>query len=385
MKKKVVFMIINMNIGGTEKALLNMIAEMPRDHYDISILMLEETGGFLDYIPSHVHVQYLEGYSSIKPLLNQPPIHSSIALLKNGKTLRALKLLARYLFSKLLRNKSILFKYLLKNFPKLNKKYDIAIAYAGPMDFISYFVLNKITATKKVQWIHFDVTRIGFDPSYAKKLYSKFHKIFVASQEGKEKLVERVPGIANKVEAFPNLLSEKVILKMAEEGSGFQDDYEGVRILTVGRLSYEKGQDLIIKVLAKMKEQGIKVRWYCIGEGNERKNYEELIKRYGLKEDFILLGAVANPYPFMKQCDLYVQPSRHEGYCITLAEAKFFGKPIVSTNFTGAKEQILNNNTGIIVDFNELQLYSALEGILSDKTLSSSFVNNLIIENTKTL
>lgn len=160
-----------------------------------------------------------------------------------------------------------------------------------------------------------------------------------------------------------------MIANMASEGVGFTDDFKGIRILTVGRLSIEKGQDLTISVLAKLKEAGYNVKWYCIGDGKERALYEKLVEDYDVQDDYIFLGSVSNPYPFMKQCNIYVQPSRYEGYCITLAEARCFNNPIISTNFTGASEQIIHNHNGLIVQFDEQQMYDSIVQILSDKLL----------------
>ena len=149
MKKKIIFMIINMNVGGTEKALLNMIAEIPKEKYDITILMLEEYGGFLNFIPSGVHIEYVKGYKNIKDMLNKPPHIVSLDFLKKGKIVKAFNIIFLHLISKIMKNRSIFFKYVLKDYPVINNGYDIAVAYAGPMDFISYFVVNKIKAKKK--------------------------------------------------------------------------------------------------------------------------------------------------------------------------------------------------------------------------------------------
>ena len=377
MKKKIIFMIINMNVGGTEKALLNMITEMPKDKYDITILMLEEYGDFLDSIPSGVHLEFLKGYASIKEVLNKPPQITALNYLKIGNILTAFNVLIAHLISKVMGDRSIFFKYVLRDYPVIDHKYDIAVAYAGPMDFISYFVVNKINSKKKIQWIHFDVTKIGFNENFAANIYSKFDKIFVVSNEGKDKLIHILPSCKDKIDKLLNIMSPELVVKMADEGSGFDDDFNGMRILTVGRLSKEKGQDLTIPVLAKLKQAGYNVRWYCIGDGSEKEEYEKLIKEYNVENDYILLGASPNPYPFMKQCDLYVQSSRHEGYCITLAEARCFDSPIISTNFTGASEQIANNQTGIIVNFDEQQMYNALRLLLDNKDLRERFKKNL--------
>ena len=288
-----------------------------------------------------------------------------------------------FFISSVRKERGILFKYLLKNY-SFKEEFDVAIAYAGPMDFISFFVLEKVKARRKIQWIHFDVTKIGFSRNFAIKFYKKFDNVFVVSEEGKNKLSQILPSIKVKIEKFINVTDFRQIKRMADEGENFKDYFKGIRILTVGRLSKEKGQDLTIPVLAKLKQEGFNIRWYCIGEGSSRIEYEEMIKNYGVENDYILLGSNPNPYPFMKLCDIYVQPSRHEGYCITLAEAKCFNTPIVSTNFTGANEQLVHGKTGLIVNIDENEVYYAIKKLLQKDNLRNSFSQNLSRENSVT-
>ena len=188
--KKILFMCINMNIGGTEKALLTMLNEIDDSKYDITLLMLEEYGGFLNEIPSFVKVKYVDEYKSIKPFVNEPPKILIKRLIKNKAYLTGLSTLLNYSISKITKNISYYYRYILKNVKKIDEEYDLAVAYAGPMDFITYFVLNKIKAKKKIQWIHFDITKIGFNRKFAERNYKKFDKIFVVSEEGKEKLID---------------------------------------------------------------------------------------------------------------------------------------------------------------------------------------------------
>ena len=378
--KSILFMVINMNIGGMEKALLSMISEMPLDKYKITVLMLEEYGGFLKDIPDGINIEFLDLYKDIKAELNNPPISLAIQYMKNKRIFRGLNILILHTITKLLKDRSLYFKYLLKNYDTKDEIYDIAVAYAGPNDFISYFIINKITAKKKVQWIHFDVTKIGFNLKYSTKIYKRFDKIFVVSKEAKEKLDSLIPSIRKKTEVFKNIISKKIITEKAKFGDSFDDNFDGIRILTVGRLSKEKGQDITIPVLAQLRESGYNVRWYCVGEGNLRGACEKLIKEYNVENDYILLGASLNPYAYMKDCDIYVQSSRHEGYCITLAEARCFNNPIVSTNFTGAKEQIDDGVTGIIVNCNRYSLFENIRFLLDDKirlNCNKSFINNV--------
>lgn len=385
MKKKILFMAINMNVGGTEKALLNMISELPRDKYDITILMLEKYGGFLDSIPPDVEVRYVKNYKKIKDMLEKPIHFLALESLKEVKLFKAFYLLYIYLLCKIMRENSYYLKFILHDYPIEKNEYDVAVAYAGPMDFISYFVINKIKAKKKIQWIHFDITKIGFNKFFVAKIYKKFNKIFVVSEEGKNKLIKLLPNLTMNTDVFRNIVSREQILKQAKEGSGFTDNFDGTRILTVGRLSHEKGQDIAIKVLLKLIKEGYKVKWYCLGEGHLRPQLEEIIAKSNLQDNFILLGAFPNPYPYIDQCDIYVQPSRHEGYCITLAEAKYLHKPIITTNFTGSKEHIRNSITGSIVSVDEVEIYRALKELLENKHLARKYSENLALENSKDL
>lgn len=375
--KKILFMCINMNIGGTEKALLTMLNEIDDSKYDITLLMLEEYGGFLNEIPSFVKVKYVDEYKSIKPFVNEPPKILIKRLIRNKEYLIGLTTLSSYSISKITNNISYYYRYILRNVKKIDEEYDLAVAYAGPMDFITYFVLNKIKAKKKVQWIHFDITKIGFNRKFAERNYKKFDKIFVVSEEGKEKLINLIPALNNKIEAFFNIISCNLIENMSKNEKSFDDLFDGVRILTVGRLSKEKGQELTINVLARLKNEGYKVRWYCIGDGPEKDNYRNRIKSLDIENDYILLGSKLNPYPFMKDCDIYVQPSKHEGYCITLGEARCFDNPIVTTNFTGANEQIKNEVTGLVCDISEQGIYQAIKRLLDNKELYKDIRTNL--------
>lgn len=375
-------MIINMNIGGTEKALLNMISEMSKEDFDITILMLEKKGGFIEYIPEHVKIDVLSEYKNIKEMIQEPIHISALKYLKKGDILKVLILVYVFLYSKITRENSLLFKYLLKHVPTRDCfTYDTAVAYAGPMDFISYYILKRVKADKKIQWIHFDITKIGFNTRFVSKFYKMFDKIFVVSEEAKAKLINEVPLLKYNTETFNNIVSPSMIFEQSIDSVGFEDNQSDLRILTVGRLSFEKGQDMAIKVLARLKKNGYRVKWYCIGDGKLREEYLELIQRYGLKEDFILLGAIPNPYPYLRQCDIYVQPSRFEGYCITTLEAKCFNKPILSTDVNGVKEQLENGKTGVIVKIDENDIYQGLKELIDRKEIRDRLSANLEIEN----
>lgn len=374
--KKILFMCINMNIGGTEKALLTMLNEMDSNKYDITLLMLEQYGGFLSEIPNFVKIEYINDYKNIKSFIKDPPKLLLKRLIKGKKYINGISMISIYTISKLTRNMNYYYKYILRSVKKLDEEYDLAVAYAGPMDFITYFILNKIEAKKKAQWIHFDVTKIGFNIKFAEKNYKKFDKIFVVSEEAKEKLQKYIPELEEKTEVFTNIVNYKEIKRKSNEFKAFNDKVDDIKLLTVGRLTKQKGQDMIPRILKRLINDGYNIRWYCIGEGYLKDELNKKIKENELENRLILLGKKLNPYPYFKECDVYVQPSRYEGFCITLAEAKIFRKPIIITDFVGS-EQIKNNETGIIVRCNEDDIYNSIKSIINNKDTSNLFIENL--------
>lgn len=382
--KSILFMIIDMNIGGTEKALLTMLTELPAKKYNITVLMLNKEGGFLEYIPKNVTVRTLGNKEYIKEIINTPPKNIIKQLIKRGKLGTALGVSYNYLISKLMTRRDIYYKYMLKEVEAQNDYYDVAVAYAGPMEFISYYISNKVRAKKKLQWIHFDINKIGFDKVFSQRVYKNFDKIFCVSKEGKNKLVEAIPELEEKTEVFLNIISSNLINKQSEIGDTFNDKFDGIRILTVGRLCDQKGQDLAIRLAERLLRDGFNIKWYCIGEGINKEKYLDMISKFKIQNKFILLGSTSNPYRYIKDCDIYVQPSRHEGYCTTVTEAKILNKPMVITEVNGSREQIKSDYNGIIADINEEKLYVAIKKIIQDEELRKNFEKNLKSENIDT-
>ena len=347
-KEKILFMLTYMNLGGTEKAFLNLLDEINPQEYEVTLLLLEKKGELMNSIPEWVEVKVLENYDTLKPLIMDPPLQLVKQNLSKMKIIKAFGLAFWHLVFKLTNDRSGYYRFILKDSPIRKENYDTVIAYAGPMDFISQYVIDKITAKRKVQWIHFDVSQCGFNIKFSQRLYPKFDNICVVSETAREELIKRVPAIKDKTSVVHNTVSKIKCMAQAESGSGFEDQFEGIRILTVGRLSEEKGQDIVPEIVKKLKESGQNIKWYLLGCGNLEKQIQEKIQEYNLQEKLILLGKKLNPYPFYKECDIYVQTSRHEGFCITVAEAKVFDLPIIATDVVGVRDQLKQENEIVV-------------------------------------
>lgn len=370
--KKIFFLLSAMNVGGVEKAFLNMLPYIPKDKYEIHLGLLAFKGGFLVDIPSYVHIHHISCFDLYKSEINNPPLQVIVQMLYDRKIGQAFIYSLLYMYFKLTKNRYLFYKYLLKDTPVFPIHFDLAVAYAGPSQAIDYYINKKVNADKKCGWIHFDINKFGIDEGMTRKLYVNYDKIFLVSQSAKEHFDQRFPTLSSKTDIFYNIVSPQLILKLSAKAPTFTDNFTGSRILTVGRLSAEKGPNYAIRTLKILKDKGYNVRWYFVGDGNFKPYCQNLASELGVEEDVVFLGTQKNPYGFMRDCDIYMQPSRHEGYCITLAEARVFNSPIVSTDFVGAREQLSTRPNGVITDFDEEDM---ARGVIKALSLNQSVTN----------
>lgn len=377
--KKVFFLLSSMNVGGVEKAFLSMIALIPKDRYEIHLGLLSLRGGFLDEVPKHVIIHHIDCYAEHKKIINDPPLKVIKELLIQKYFIKAFIQLLLYIHFKLTHNRYWLYEYILRKEPMFPINFDLAVAYAGPSQSIDYYVCKKIKAKKKCGWIHFDISKFGIDKGMTNVLYKNYDKIFLVSKTAKEHFDLEFPSLKDKTEVFYNVVSIVDIKNKAALGPSFEDNFDGLRILTVGRMTKEKGQDYAIKALKIIRDRGVNAKWYFIGDGNHRATCEQLAKELGISDYVYFLGTKTNPYPYMKDCDIYVQPSRHEGYCITLAEARVFGNPIVATDFVGAKEQLATRENALVTGFSESDM---AEGVLQALSYNKQEIKDENVLNT---
>lgn len=361
--KKVLFAVKNMSIGGVEKALLSLLNTLSPEEYEVDLLLLEEQGGFLDQVPNWVNVVVYDYYNNIKEEVNQPPVTVISHYLRGKKLGRGVYLGLAYVLAKLTQNNAHYYKAVFYGAPKLQKKYDVAISYTSIISYLSWIIVHCVNAVERVGWIHFDVSKINTDRKMMIRLHRDMTKIYVVSQEAMDAFSLKFPELKDKCELKYNVVNIPQILALAEE------PIESIRrpgvttIVTLGRLSQEKGQDIIPDVAQRLREAGVSFHWYLVGDGKLRNEIEKKIREYALEPFVTLLGTRKNPYPYLKQADIYVQTSVHEGYCITLAEAKVFTSHIVATDFAGAREQ-LQDGCGMVVVREVEAIFSAIKNIV---------------------
>lgn len=344
--KKVLFCLQTMVCGGVETELLILLNSLNREYYDITVrLFYVSDKEMLNKIPKDVNVDvlnvdrdyWLGGFKSL-----------AIARIRKGKIIEALDLAVNTFKN---RGSSTAFVPL-DGFPDDDCEYDIAICYHMHSGWVLRYVSEKIKARNKIAWIHNDFDTTGYNIECYEKSLERFDRFVAVSQKLQQEFIRHCNAFADKSEVIYNISDCDTILEKANTLNNLSDRYfkdNRIKLLTVGRLENQKGIDLAIEACKRLADEGYDIAWYVVGEGSERAKYQEMIDRNGLAERFVLLGRKDNPFSYMKACDYYIQPSRHEGYCLTILESMVLNKTIVCTDFAGAKEQIEDGVTGYIV------------------------------------
>ena len=381
MAKHIFLMSHKMNLGGTEKSLLAFINALKGKDIAITLLLVEPGGVLFNEIPQWVKVEILADFDTMKPIIFDPPLHLIKSNIKQLQFISAIKNTIRYIKVKTTGNWYLNYIAVLKNTP-IQYPADMAIAFAGPSDFITYYVYKCVEAPIKHQWIHFDVSKVIFNTNFGNKFYPHFNTIFCVSENAQLVFNRMFPKFSHKTEVFKNIISKSKLEALALSGDTYADGFSGLRILTLGRLSEEKGQQLIPNIVSKLKQDGINFRWYLIGDGHLTTSIKNQISELNIEKELVLLGSKLNPYGFVKDCDLYVQTSFHEGYCLTVHEAKIFNKPVVITNVASAPNLIAHNTDGFIVDISEEAIYQGVKTLLLDTNLRKRFQKNCLAQET---
>ena len=345
-KKRLFFLLFSMNVGGVEKSFLGLLSTLDPEKYDVHIGLLQKKGGFLKQLPQWVIVH--DCFCGVWDIVNWSPLFTIKSLIKQDHFFEAFMHLFLYIIYKATGDRTAFYRYVLRNDPKIDIIFDEAYAYAGPSSMLDFYICRKINAIKRYGWIHFDIIKYGIDKVMTRRFCKEYEAIYVVSETAKQNFDSVFPEFKERTQVRYNIILTDKIHLYAESAPTFTDDFLGKRILTVGRMSKEKGQDITIQALKILLEEGYSIKWYYVGDGNLRKQCERLAEEYGVKDCVIFLGTQTNPYGYMRDCDIYVQPSRHEGYCITLAEARCFTAPIVATNFTGAEEQLNTHPRSVV-------------------------------------
>lgn len=346
--KKVAFVVPRMGVGGVEHSLLGLLQYAPQKTMDITLIVFSSEGELLAQVPPYIHIKYAMSVGKSESM--------------RGALSTGLKKLGLHRIFKLL--KVVYHKLgpmLVKKEP--DNEFDVIVAYCDGL--ATWYTAKSLCAAKKIAFVHTDFLRAGYNAETERQIYKEYQQIFFGSQKARTHFLQLIPEFEHKTAILPNCVNIDRIQALSQHSCNFiENEQNAVNIITVGRLSHEKGVEKIPEILRLAKNDGLNIHWYLVGEGPEADNLLALAKKSGVSDFLTLLGLQLNPYKYMAQCDIYVQPSNYEGYCIALAEAQILGLPCVACDFAGADEQIIDGVNGYISGMGAEAIYADLKSLI---------------------
>lgn len=369
MKKKVLFVIGNLQSGGVSKSMVSLLNAFDREQYDVRLFVTcTENDVFGKYLPTDVKI-YTN--SDVNDLLSG--FHGLRHLLSHFKFLLCLSSLLRMALSTV--SKSLMGRWLASCMPVVTKEhFDLIVDYNGQHQL--YYMVDKLKGKKKITFFHNDYSKWPYYYKADKKYYAFVDHIYSISDICVQSLKKYFPEYADKISVMENISSPTLIRQQAEEPIDIQLPQDKIVIATLGHLCRRKGWDYAIEAAKILKDNGVKFVWLQIGKIIET-DLVEMIRKYGLENMFIFTGIQSNPYPYLRLCDIYVHPSRFEGKSIALDEAKILCKPIVVTNFSTVNDQFEDRVNANICKMTGEDVASKIMELLSDANLKSSYVQYL--------
>ena len=385
MKKKILFVINTLGRAGAETALIALLHNMDTSKYDIYLYVMLNQGEMVDELPPSVK------------LLNKHYCKESVLSSKGKKLL--VKRIVKKMFSHGAIFKNILYiisnamdmlkrgqgllpdkllwKVISDGSERFNEQFDLAVAYLEGS--AAYYVKDYVYASVKAGFIHIDYELAGYTKKLDRNCYKEFTKVFTVSDEVKEHFLHVYPECKDKTSVFHNMLNVKSIIEKSKqkiEDKTFTERDGRILLLTVGRLTRQKGFDIAIKALKILADKGHNVYWVILGDGPEKNALNNLAAKEGVSKRFILAGAKENPYPYYLAADIYVHATRFEGKSIAIQEAQILGCPIIASDCSGNREQIKSGENGLLCNFNPKDIANAIESLIKEPTRAKIFGRN---------
>lgn len=374
-KKKVLIIMPSMFIGGAERSLLGLLDTFDYDKYDVSLFLYRHEGEFLPYIAEQVKIlPVLDEYSTfdvpIKTLLFSRRFRFGLARLLS-KMAAKLHSVVRGEEHGVWMSMQYISRCLQPLLPPIPGSYDIGISFLGIPDVL----VNKVDAKVKLTWNHTDYTVLGPDKAYDRKIYSQVNYIVSVSKPCTEQFLKVYPALKDKAVTVENLISVSLLREQSKKPVSDMQKRGGETILlSIGRYSDAKNFDNVPFICKNIRQQGLNVKWYLIGYGGDEPLIRQKIAEAGMEEYVILLGKKSNPYPYIKACDIYVQPSRYEGKCVSVIEAQILNKPVIITNYATSASQLIDGYDGIIVPMDNEGCAEGIGAVIQDKHLQQKLI-----------
>lgn len=367
MKPSILIFSQAMELGGVERSLLGLLDAMDYDRYDVDLFLMRHSGELMPYLNPRAN------------LLPEIPQYASLAvpmasLLKTGQfgvlcgRLKG-KLAAKRFDQKHHDDKPSVtaltysHRFTLSAMPQIsNRTYDLAVSFLTPHSFVR----ERVCAKKYAAWIHTDYTALSFDRAAELAMWSGYDAICGVSEQTSRSFQTAFPELADRVRTIENSLPKELIYRQAEALQTDMPSDDAIELLSVGRFCEAKNFDNVPDICRRLVEDRLNVRWYLIGYGGDEPLIRQKIAEAGMQDRVIILGKRDNPYPYMRACDLYVQPSRYEGKAVTVREAQMLGKPVVITDYATSASQLEDGVDGVIVPLDNEGCAAGIAALLRD-------------------
>ena len=393
MKPRILIAIHYMHLGGAEISLIGLLQALDPNKVDIDLFVYSHEGELMKLIPEYVNVlpeipTYKMFERPMKEVLKKG--HLSVLLARIKAKMRMKSYLKKKQAIDVL---LLLGEEVSKVVPDINPsvEYELAISFLIPHNFVR----DHVRAKKKICWIHTDYTRIDVNAELELPVWDSFDYVASISPDVTKSFLQVFPSLAPKIIEIENILSSTFVRHRAEEiestefvqqltahSSQLTANKKSVNLLSIGRFckakNYDNVPDICKKTLGLLKDKNIDIRWYIIGFGTDENLIRQKIAETGMQEHVIILGKKANPYPYIKACDIYVQPSRYEGKSVTVREAQMLCKPVVATNYPTASSQIIDGKDGVIVPMDNESCAKGLAEFILNKAKQSQIVEYLM-------
>ena len=378
--KRILVVASDMEIGGAERALLGLLEAIDKKRYHVDLFLLRYQGPFMQFIPQGVNLlpensKYSDLGVPIKDVLRRG--HFDMVWGRARGKYKAKQFIKK---NNLKQENSLeihySFRYTLNFLPRISDiEYDLALGFTTPY----YIVDKKVLAKKKAVWIHTDYSVIDGDRVEEQKVWEAYPYIVSISESVTKSFLDVYPSLKERIYPIDNIVSEELIQKQANmfDVEGDMPSENGViRLLSIGRFTKAKNFDNVPDICSKIIAKGFSVRWYIIGFGSEREHIERKIRDADMEEYVILLEKKDNPYPYIRKCDVYIQPSRYEGKAVAVKEAQILHKPVVITKFPTASSQLRDGIDGIIVPMDNSGCANGIANLLNDSEKKQSLIDN---------
>lgn len=358
-----------MELGGVERSLIGLLESIDYEQYSVDLFLYGHHGPLFAQIPDKVNIlPEVKELAYLRDSFGQKIKHGcfvSAAFRLKDAVLK--KLGGRVNYDKTWASVARICA------PRLKQTYDLALSFFLPFDFLG----EKVDAKVKLGWIHTDYSSEDADWDAMLEQYSKVDYIIAVSQKCADAFAEKLPQLRPHIRVIENILPEKLVCQQADEFTVEAEmPAKGIRLLSIGRFCTAKNFDNVPDICARLLQSGLDLCWYIIGFGGDEALIRQKIKEAGMENRVILLGKKENPYPYIKACDLYVQPSRYEGKCVSVLEAQMLGKPVVITCYATSASQLKDGVDGIIVPKDNEGCADGIARLLRDTNRMKNLINN---------